>query len=111
MLPNLKKATQPLPISDDDFWHYDIAYSVGTVIGGIKYALIIIVRANRYTIAYSLKDLKDSSLLSSMKLFVSQLGRKPKKMYVGRDFKLIGCVVVEFLKMNDNPISTESKKL
>ena len=97
----------PLPISNDDIWRYDIEYGVGTTIRGIKYALIITARVNRYTFAYPLKVLKDSSLLSPMKLFVSHLGRKPKKMFTERDLKVIGGVVAEFLERNDNPSSTE----
>ena len=98
--PSNKK---PLPQSDDDVCHYNIAYDIGTAIGGIKYALIIIDKGNRYIFAYPLKD---SSLLLAMKFFVSQLGNKPKKMFADRDFKFISGVVEFFLETNDNPIST-----
>ena len=54
------------------------------------------------------KGLEKSSLLSSIKFFLSQLGRKAKKIYTDRDFKLIGEVVVELLETNDNPTSTKS---
>ena len=98
----------PLKISDDDVWHYDIAYSIGTVIGGIKYSLVITGRANRYTFLYPLTDMKDTSILLAMKHFVSQLGRKPRKIYADRDFKLIGGIVSNFLETNDDTDSMES---
>ena len=84
-----------LPQSDDDVWHYNIAYGIGTAIEDIKYALIIIDKGNRYIFAYPLKD---SSLLLAMKFFLSQLGNKPKKMFADRDFKFISGVVEFFWK-------------
>ena len=63
-------------------WHYDIAYGIGTTIGGIKYALVITGRENRYTFLYSLTNMKDTSILLAMTHFVAQLGRKPRKIYV-----------------------------
>ena len=105
--PKKTNNKKPLPLWHDDVWYYDIEYGIGTTVGKIKYALIIAGRANRYTFVHPLKDLKDSSLLLSMKLFVSQIGRKQKNMYTDRNFKLTGVVVVEFLKTNYDPVSTE----
>ena len=77
--PKEQSNKTPLTISDDDVWHYDIAYGIGTAIGGIKYTLVITGRANRYTFLYPLTDMKDTSILLTMKHFVAQLGRKPRK--------------------------------
>ena len=106
--PKEQSNKTPLTISDDDVWHYDIAYGIGTAIGGIKYSLVITGRANRYTFLYPLTDMKDTSILLAMKHFVSQLGRKPRKMYADRDFKLIGGIVSNFLETNDDTDSMES---
>ena len=87
--------------------YYDIAYGIGTVIGGIKYALMIAGRENRYTFLYSLTDMKNTTILLAMKHFVAQLVRKPRKMYVDRYFKLIGGKVSDFLEINNNITSDD----
>ena len=52
--------------------------------------------------------MKDTSILLAMKHFVAQLGRKPRKMYTNRDFKLIRGVVSNFLETNEDTNSMES---
>ena len=106
--PKKQSNKKPLKISDDDVWYYDIAYGIGTAIGGIKYALVITGRENRYTFLYPFTDMKDTSILLAMKHFVAQLGRKPRKMYTNRDFKLIRGVVSNFLETNEDTNSMES---
>ena len=108
MKPKKQSNKKPLQIPDDDVWHYDIAYGIGTSIGGIKYALVITGRANRYTFLYPLTDMKDTIILLAMKHFVAQLGRKPRKMYADRDFKLIGEIVSKYLKTNEDTNSMET---
>ena len=77
--PKKQSNKQLLPIADDDVLYYDIAYGIGTVIGGIKYALMIAGRENRYRFIYSLTDMKNTTIFLAMKHFVAQLVRKPRK--------------------------------
>ena len=106
--PKTQSNKNPLQISDDDIWHYDIAYGIGTAIGGIKYALVITGRANRYTFLYRSINVNDITILLVMKKNVAQLGRKPRKMYADREFKLIGGIVSQYLETNDDINSVES---
>ena len=69
--PKKQSNKKPLKILDDDVWHYDIVYGIGTAIGGIKYVLVITGRANRYTFLYPLTNMKDTSILLAMKQFVA----------------------------------------
>ena len=52
--------------------------------------------------------MKDTSILLVMKHFVAQFGRKPRKIYADRDFKLIGGIVSNFLETNVDINSMES---
>ena len=52
--------------------------------------------------------MKDTSILLAMKYFVVQLGRKPRKIYTDRDFKLIGGIVSKYLETNEDTNSKES---
>ena len=52
--------------------------------------------------------MKDTSILLAMKHFVVQLGRKPRKIYTDRDFKLIGGIVSKYLETNEDTNSKES---
>ena len=109
--PKKQSNKKPLKISDDDVWHYNITYGIDTAIGGIKYALVITRRANRYTFLHLLIDMKDTSTLLAMKHFVAQLDRNPRKMYADRYFKLIGGIVSNYLETNEdtNPMESTSQ--
>ena len=52
--------------------------------------------------------MKDTSILLAMKHFVVQLGRKPRKIYTDRDFKLIGGIVSKYLETNEDTNSMDS---
>ena len=81
-------------------WHYDIAYGVGTVIGSIRYGLLLTGRYNRYTYEFSLSSLKDECVLKAMQTFDGILGHRPKRMIADNDFKLIGGEVADYFELD-----------
>lgn len=62
----------------------------------------------RYTYAFGLKGIHDTSILLAMKKFVSQFGRNPSRMISDRDFKLIDGFFSDYLEFHDNNIDTSS---
>ena len=93
-------------------WHYDIAYGVGTVIGSIRYGLLLTGRYNRYTYEFSLSSLKDECVLKVIQHFVSILGHKRKRIIADRDFKLIGSVVADYFESDpDNVDNSEVSQI
>ena len=86
---------KPLHQSEDNVWHYDTIYKIGTAVEGIEYALIITGRTTPYDFAYSLTYLyNNSSLIATTKAFVAQLGQKRKRAYPDRNFKLITKIIM-----------------
>ena len=65
--------------SDEDVWHFDIAFGGGTAIGGIKYALMIVSRCMRYTYTFGLKDIKDTTILLARKKISHSLDVNPQE--------------------------------
>ena len=91
----------PLPDLPFDTIHTDIVYGSQTALGGIRYALFIIDRKTWHKYCYPLKSLK-SDLLTKIKLFCSQIGRRPRKFFTDFDHKLCGRKVLEFLQNDPN---------
>ena len=67
------------------------------MIGGIKYALLIVDRKTRVKFCYGLKDLEDTTILRQLQQFVRRIGKFPLEMLADRDFKLIGGIVEKIL--------------
>ena len=99
-IPKRRRNTTPIKPTND-VCHYDICYDAGTVIGGIKYFIVFTLRTQRYTFAFSLKDLGEESLLNTVHKFVAILGHIPSRMIVDRYLKLIGGKGEEYLEAPD----------
>ena len=85
-------------------FHYDFAYGTNTELEEIKYAVFLVDRRSKYIFEYPLINLNEDKLLDAMKLFINQLRRKPDKMYVDQDYKLVGGKITKFLR---NPFDDE----
>ena len=96
----------------EEVWYYDIAYSVGTAVGNIRYILLLTGRHNRYTYEFPLSSLKYECVLKAIQKFVGILGRKSKRMIVDRDFKSISGVVADHLELDpDNVDNSEVSQI
>ena len=110
-LPKRKRNNTPLPRPPrvSNIIHYDIAHSICTAIGGVRYVLVLIDKASTHIYEYGLKTLKPQSLLQAMKTFINDIGCKPSEMRADRDFKLIGGSISSYLKypeIRDNKLHT-----
>ena len=85
-------------------FYYDFACGTNTELEEIKYAVFLVDRRSKYIFEYPLINLNEDKLLDAMKLFINQLRRKPDKMYVDQDYKLVGGKITKLLR---NPFDDE----
>ena len=95
------------PPKYSDIWHIDIGYGPSTSIGGYKYILLAVDKYSRYKLCYGLKNLT-SSLLSTMKRFIRDVGTKPGKIRTDFDSKLMAgdvekLLIEEKIKLESSP--------
>jgi hypothetical protein len=57
-----------------DIFHLDIAFSDCVLVGGFRYALVLVDRATRYNWVYGLKDLLADSILLALRNFKADTG-------------------------------------
>ena len=103
-MPKRYHNTTSVP-TDEEVWYYGIAYGAGTAKRGIRYALVITGRHNRYTYEFGLTSLKDTEILKAMQPFVAKIGYKPKRMLADRDFKLIEDIVADYQQLDPDNIN------
>lgn len=98
-MPKKRRNTKPVPrpAAFGDVFHFDIGYSAGTAIGGIRYALFFVDRKNRQKYIYPLKDLDENSILEQVKFFIRDIGRFPRYLLADRDQKLLGGAIERYL--------------
>lgn len=86
-----------------DRWSLDIGFGPGTSIGGVRYTLLVVDKATKLKKMYPLKNLT-TSLLRAIKIFVLEVGIKPKLLHTDFDRKITGGSVKAFLDEAGIPI-------
>lgn len=96
-----RRNTTPLvsPKNYSDIWHMDIGFGPNTVIGGVKYTLLLVDKYSKYKFMHGLKNLT-TSLQDAIQQFLLDCAIKPKLIRTDYDHKLMGGEVAKILKQN-----------
>jgi hypothetical protein len=82
----------------------DIAFGDYILVGGFRYALILVDRGTRYNWVYGLKDLLSDFILSALRYFKADAGSYARCFRSDCDAKLFGTRIQEHLINNDSNI-------
>jgi hypothetical protein len=113
--PTIPKAKRGQPLDktrylDLDAVHMDIAFGDCLLVGGYKYALILVDRATRYNWTFGLKSLSLECILSALRLFQAAAGSLARCFYCNCDAKLFGSAISEYLiDNNSNVVAAPAK--
>jgi hypothetical protein len=87
-----------------DAVHMDIAFGDCLLVGGYKYAFILVDRATRYNWTFGLKLLSLECILSALRLFWAATGSLARCFYCDCDAKLFGSAISEYLIDNNSKV-------
>jgi hypothetical protein len=94
-----------------DAVHMDIAFGDCLLVGGYKYALILVDRATRYNWTFGLESLCLDNILGATRLFHASVGGLARCFYCDCDAKLFGTAISEYLIDNESKVvATPAKR-
>ena len=103
---NMKSARRnktpiPRPRNFLDVVHCDLAYGDCATIGGVRYVLMIVDRATRYTWTYGLKSLVQEEIIKGFVKLKLAMGKLPKRVYADFDHRLLSGLTEKYLNEHD----------
>lgn len=103
---NLKAARKnnvPVPRPDKflDVLHADLYYGDCSSIGGIRYVLMLVDRATRFTYAIGIKSLVQEDIIKGLMKFKLDMGGLPQRLYTDFDHRLLSGKTEIYLNQND----------
>ncbi len=87
-----------------DAVHMDIAFGDCLLVGGYKYALILVDRATRYNWTFGLESFRLNDILGAIRLFCASAGGLARCFYCDCDAKLFGTAISEYLINNESKV-------